>query len=154
MDSVLGLEHQHLIIEYAMGKQIPGLKKCLYNWIINHPQVVQSPVFKNVLIMNIDGHTRAQTVPKLLRRVSVRELHNIFVSDPVNGELKETRDVENNIIISDYTLSSLLPPQKKSQHNTGSCVVVNVVYLKKLCILHYYHDVVGIQKLKDIIQNS
>ena len=45
--------------------------------------------------------------------MSVRELHIILVSDPNFGALKDSRDEDDNIIISDYTLHSLLPPQLK-----------------------------------------
>ena len=48
--------------------------------------------------------------PKCLLQVSVRELHNILFSDTNDGGLKEARDEENNIIISDSTLQTLLPP--------------------------------------------
>ena len=99
---------------------------------MHHSQVVQSPIFNDCLKVNIDGHTRPQIFPKLLLQVSIREIHNSLVSDPEYGGLREAIDAENNIIISDSTLSSLLPPQlKKCQHNTRSCVVVNVVYLPK-----------------------
>ena len=50
-------------------------------------------------------------VPKLLLQVSVRELHNSLVSDPNDGGIKDTRDEDGKIIISDSTLRSLLPPQ-------------------------------------------
>ena len=66
--------------------------------------------------MNIYGHTELQLVPELLLRVSVGELHNRLVSDTEDGGLKEARDEGNNIIISDYTLSSLLPHQLKKCH--------------------------------------
>ena len=42
-----------------------------------------------------------QLVAKLLLQVSVREVHNIIVSPPEEGLLKEARDAEYNIIISD-----------------------------------------------------
>ena len=71
---------------------------------MNHPQVVQSPIFNDCLKVNIDGYNIPQIVPKLLLQVSTRELHNRLVRDTVDGGLKEVRDVENNIIISDYTL--------------------------------------------------
>ena len=57
--------------------------------------------------------TEPQLVPKLLLQVSVRELHNSLVSDPNDGGLKDARDEDDNIIISDSTLRSLLPPQLK-----------------------------------------
>ena len=43
----------------------------------------------------------------------VRELHNSLVSDPNYGGLKDYTDEENNIIISDSTLRTLLPSQLK-----------------------------------------
>ena len=78
---------------------------------MHHPQVVQSPIFNDCLKVKIDGHTEPQLVPKLLLQVSVRELHNNFVRDKYNGGLKEARDEDDDIIIRDSTLRSLLPPQ-------------------------------------------
>ena len=40
-------------------------------------------------------------MPKFLLQVSVRELHNNTVSPPEEGVMKEARDEDNNIIISD-----------------------------------------------------
>ena len=42
--------------------------------------------------------------------MSVRELHNSLVSDPNDGGLKDARDEDGKIIISDLTLHLLLPP--------------------------------------------
>ena len=80
---------------------------------MHNSQVVQSPIFNYCLKVNIDGHDGPQIVPKLLLQVSVQELHNRLGSDPVDGGLKEARDADNNIIISDFTLRSFLPPQFK-----------------------------------------
>ena len=63
--------------------------------------------------VSIDGHTKQKLVSKLLLHVSVIELYNRLVCDPVDGGLKEARYAENNIIISDYTLRSLFLPQLK-----------------------------------------
>ena len=60
-----------------------------------------------------DDQTEPQLVPKLLLQVSVRELHNRLVSYPNYGGLKDARDEDDNIIISDSTLQTLLPPQFK-----------------------------------------
>ena len=87
------------------------INKSIYKWIIHHPQVVKSPIVNDFLKLNIDGHPEPQPVPKLLLQVSVQELHNILVSDTEDGGIKEARGSENNIIISDYTLRSLFPPQ-------------------------------------------
>ena len=104
--------------------------------------------------MNIDGHTELQLVPIFLLQVSVRELHNSLISDPVDGGIKEAKGAENNSIISDYTLRSLLTPQlKKCHQDTRLCVIVNVVYMLKLHIHNYYHGVIVLKK-KHQIQNS
>ena len=60
-----------------------------------------------------DGQTEPEPVPKLLLQVSVRELNNSLVSDTNDGGLKDARDEDDNIIISDYTFRSILPPQFK-----------------------------------------
>ena len=64
------------------------IKKSLYNWIMHHPQVVQSPIVNDCLKVIIDGHTEPQLVPKLLLHVSIRELHKNLVSDTEYGGLK------------------------------------------------------------------
>ena len=45
--------------------------------------------------------------------MSVRELNNSLVSDPNYGGIKDARYGDDNIIISDSTLSSLFPHQLK-----------------------------------------
>ena len=83
--------------------------------------------------MKIDGHTETQLAPKLLLQVSVIELHNNLVSTTKYGGQKQSRYEDDNIIISDYTLCSLLPPQlKKCCQDTRSCVVTNVAYTPKI----------------------
>ena len=81
---------------------------------MHHTQVVQSPIFNDCLKVKIDGHTEPQLVSTLLLHVYVRELHNYLVSAKIDGGLKEARDEDDNIIISDSTLRSLLPPQFKN----------------------------------------
>ena len=72
---------------------------------------MQSQIVNYCLKVNIDGHNRPQLVPELLLQVYVIEIHNSLSNDPEDGGLKEEIDVENNIIISDSTLRSLLSPQ-------------------------------------------
>ena len=47
------------------------IKNYPYNWIIHHPQVVQSPIVNDCLKVKIDGYTEPQLVPKLLLQMSV-----------------------------------------------------------------------------------
>ena len=93
-----------------INKQI---KRNVYTCITRHPQVVQSPISNYCLKVMLDDQTEPQLIPKLLLQVSVREIHNSLVSDPNNGGLKDSRDEDGKIIISDLTLRSLLPPHLK-----------------------------------------
>ena len=86
----------------------------MYAWITRHPKVVQSPISNDCLEVMLDDQTEPTLVPKLLLQVSVRELHNILVSDPNEGGLKDARYEDDNIIISDCILHSLFPPQFKN----------------------------------------
>ena len=86
--------------------------KCnLYTWITRHPQVVKSPISNYCLKVMLDYQTETQLVPKFLLQVSVREMHNSLVSDPNDFGMKDSRDEDGKIVISDYTLCSLLQPQ-------------------------------------------
>ena len=83
---------------------------------------MQSPIADDYLKVKIDGYTEPQLVIKILLQVSVRELNNNLVSATKDGRLKETRDEDDNIIISDSTLRSLFPPQlKKSSRYKVMC---------------------------------
>ena len=90
------------------------IKKSLYNWIIHNPQVVPSLLSNDCLKLKIDGYTEPQLVPNILLHVSVRELHKNLVSATKYGVLKEARNEDDNILISDSTLRSLLSPQFKT----------------------------------------
>ena len=114
---------------------------------MHHPQVAKSLIANDCLKGKIDGYTEPQLVPKRLLQVSVRKFHNNLVSATIYGGLKESTDEGDNIILSDYTLRSLLPPQLKNcRQDTRLCFVVNVAYLQKLCIHHYYHGIIVILK--------
>ena len=63
------------------------VRKSLYNWILQHSQVVQSPISNDCLKVSIGGHSEPQLVTKLLLQVSVRELHNSMVSPPKRVDL-------------------------------------------------------------------
>ena len=76
----------------------------MYAYITRHPQVVQSPISNDCLKFMFDDRTEPQLLPKLLLQVSVRELHNSLISYPNCDFLKDARDEDDNIIISDSTL--------------------------------------------------
>ena len=70
----------------------------------------QSTISNDCLKVMFDNQKEPQLVPKLLLQMSVRELHNRVVSDPNDGGIKGARNEDDNIITSDSTLRSLLPP--------------------------------------------
>ena len=96
---------------------------------MHYPQVVQSPIVNDCLKVKIGGHTEPQLVPKLLLHVSVREIHNNLVSNANNGRLKEAIDEDDNILISDSTLRSLLPPQLKNVVKIQGYVWLLILYI-------------------------
>ena len=73
---------------------------------MNNTKVVQSSIANECLKVKIDGYIEPQLVPKILFKVSVRELHNNLLSATKDGEKKEATDEYDNIIISDSTLRS------------------------------------------------
>ena len=92
--------------------------------MIRHPQFVQSKLSNDFLKVMFDDQTEPQLVPNVLLQVSVRELHNIFVSDPNDGGIKYTRYEYDNIIISDSTLRSMLTAKLKqisARYNIVCC---------------------------------
>ena len=62
----------------------------------------------------MDGYTEKLVFTKLLLKISVRELHTRMASPPEECVLKEAGDKENNIIIINYVLGNILPPQLKN----------------------------------------
>ena len=74
---------------------------------------MQSPITNDCLKVYIDDHYETQLVPGLLLKLSVQELHNIMLSTPEEGGLNGAIDADNNIIIIDSMLQSMIPPQIK-----------------------------------------
>ena len=104
----------------------------------------------------LDDQTEPQLFLKLLPQVSVRELHNSLVSDPNDCGLKDVRDEDGKIIISDSTLLSLLPHQLKqmSARYKIMCGCECCIYDKNIhSSLLSWRDRY-LETLKDKIQNS
>ena len=93
------------------------LRKKLFDWIIKHPDIVDSPLSNDtILIKNPSNSNEKIRVGKLLRNISIRELHNDLLSKPPIG-LAEVYDTEGNCLISDTSLNSLMPPHVKKMSN-------------------------------------
>ena len=108
-------------------------------------QVVRSPISNDCLKVMFYDQTEPKLVPKCLLQVSVRELHNSLVSDPNYGGLKDARDEDGRIIISDSTLRSLLPPQLKQMSARYKIICdCECCISDKVFIHHCYPGVIGI----------
>ena len=57
-------------------------QKTPYNWILQHPWVVQPPIANDCLKLSIAVQTETKLVPKFSLQVLVRELDNKMVSPP------------------------------------------------------------------------
>ena len=64
---------------------IEQVHKYLYNWILQHLEIVLSTVANDFIKVYIDGYLEPQLVSKLLLQVYVRELYNSMVSPPEEG---------------------------------------------------------------------
>ena len=99
--------------------------------------------------------TKPQLVPKLLLQVTVGELNNGLLSYPNYGGLKDARDEDGKIIISDSTLRLLLPPQLKQMSARYKIVCGGECFIYDKSInssLLSWHDGY-LKKLKDQSQN-
>ena len=78
---------------------------------------MQSLIFNDCLKVSIDGHYEPHVGPKLLLQLSIWEPNNIMVCHSEEGGLKEARDADKNIITSDDTLCTILPPQPNNMYS-------------------------------------
>ena len=88
--------------------------------------------------------------------MSVREHHNSLVSDPNDSGIKDARDEYGKIIISDFSLRSLLPPQLKQMSarykimcGCECCISSEIIHSSFLSWRDRY-----LKKLKDKSQND
>ena len=93
------------------------VKKSVYNWILQHPQVVVSPIANDCVKLFIDVQVEPQLVTKLLLKVLVRELNNITVSPTEEDVINDAIYTDNNIIISDSSLRKNLPYELKNVYS-------------------------------------
>ena len=131
-------------------------KTSLYNWILQHPHVVVSRIKNHCLKLFVEIQLEPQLALKLLVCVSVIELHNIMVISPEEGVIKEARDADNNIIISDSTLRNFLPPILKNMSSQCKVMCGYECFLSSKNINSFpltWHDH-HMKHLKDRIQDA
>ena len=68
---------------------------------MNHPNVVESPITNETLLIHNLVTGQKERVSKLLLQISIRELHNdMLLLQPDEGGFKEARDETGNVRIS------------------------------------------------------
>eukprot|EP00978_Attheya_sp_CCMP212_P009286 scaffold21956_cov70-Attheya_sp.AAC.2 len=91
---------------------------------MKNPNVCQSPISRDTLIIK-DAETGVKrSVPKLLFECSMRQLHNELIAPPDQGGLLGARHHESNdVIISDTMLRLLVPPELRpmTDHHKIMC---------------------------------
>ena len=87
------------MVHYTKETQ-PQVKKYIYDCILQHPQVVVSPIANNCIKLYIDVQVEPQLVPKFLLQLPIIELHNSMVGPPEEGGITDAIYAENNIIVS------------------------------------------------------
>ena len=64
------------VTKRSKWSKIPSeLRSRLQEWITNHPDVVNSPLYRDMLWRKKEDGTR-EKIPKLLITISIRQLHN------------------------------------------------------------------------------
>jgi hypothetical protein len=100
-------------VEQRQGyaKVSPEIRVKLLEWLLGHPNVVESPIAgETIWVRNLETGEREQ-VAKLLLQITIRELHNDMLLSPEKGGFKEAKDEVGNVLISDTALRALLPEQ-------------------------------------------
>ena len=76
------------------------------------PNVRESPINRDTLLITIAESVVKHRVPKLLLECSIRQFNNEIIASPDDEGLLGSRHANtNNVIISDTMLCSLAPPQ-------------------------------------------
>ena len=80
-------------------------------WIGNHPQVLNSPISNNiVLVPDHNQPGKKIRCSKLLLQISIREIHNDLISEIFIYQFKEAIDESKvKTLISDTSLRAIIP---------------------------------------------
>ena len=75
------------------SKVTPELIDYLHEWIVNYPQVVNSPISNDTLLVpNHKQPGKEIRVSKFLFQISINELHNNLISNISIYQIKEAID--------------------------------------------------------------
>jgi hypothetical protein len=84
------------------------VRAAVCEWIINHENVVHSPISSDTLLVKLSGFNAKQRIGKLSLEIPVRDFHNHVVSRVEEGGLPQARNQDGRIIISDTALRQII----------------------------------------------
>ena len=124
--------------------QQKALNSKLFDWIINHPHVISSPIPRDTVLVNVpqpNGTVIKERVGKLLLEISVRELHQDLLKSPPIGISEVYCKITNNIIVSERHLRNMLPPQLRpisfSQKQLCGCECCTIMKMLHTAIVKF-----------------
>ena len=88
------------------SKITPEITESVCEWVKSHPNVIISPIANDAIFVG-KGEERRR-VPKLVREISVRELHNMMILPESEGGLGCVLDASGNVIVSDTSLRRII----------------------------------------------
>ena len=93
------------------SKVTPGLIKHPNEWVGNHPQVVNQPIYNdNFFVPDPEGPGKKIRVSKLILYISIYEIHNYLVSESSIYPFKKIiYKTTGKLLISDTALHALIP---------------------------------------------
>ena len=97
--------------------QQSSLYRALFEWVINHPHVISSPISRDTVLVTVpnpNGEGTKERVGKLLLEISVRELHQDLISPPPIGFEGAFCKSSKKLLISERYLRNVLPPQLRA----------------------------------------
>ena len=128
------------------------LNSSLFDWIINHPHVVSSPIARDSVLVDvpcIDGTKRKERVGKLLLEISVRELHQDLMRPPPIGLKDAFCKVTKKLLISESYLRNMLPPQLRAmtfaQKQICGCECCTIMRMYHASLLKYRKTILSTQ---------
>ena len=113
MEKVKGIRWSGGRSRKEYSKVTPQIRAALRKWILEHPDVVESPIVNDTLkVRNPDTGKKDKIVAKQLRMISVRDLHNDLLK-PVNEGGFENAYKDGKVLISDTMLRTLMPEEMR-----------------------------------------
>ena len=91
-----------IILTLRVGEYPPGTEDQIVKWFKDHPNVIQSPIVNDSILVN------GERKQKLLRELSIREMHNEMLLPVDSGGVGCVRDVDGNVLVSDTSLCIII----------------------------------------------